>query len=439
MELYDIIVIGFGKAGKTFAAKSAAQGKKVAMIEKDANMYGGTCINVGCIPTKVLIHSAETGHNFSEAMAERKKVTERLRAKNFAMLDKAPTADVYNATARFVSNKVVEITSNGESKQLSAQVIIINTGAVSNRLPILGLKDSKHVYDSTEIQNLEQQPKRLGIIGGGNIGLEFASLYAKLGSEVTVFDPMSRIFVREEEEISLLAKEYMEEAGVAFELNSNISRISNKDDSVIITTQNGDYSFDAVLHATGRRANTDSLGLENTDIALTDRGAIKVDDFCQTSVENIFAVGDVNGGLQFTYVSLDDFRIVWNYLNGDQSYSAANRHHVPNTTFINPPLARVGIDEATAKKQGLNYKANSLPVAGMPRGHVNGDLRGIFKVVIDVDSQQILGATLFGQEAHELINLITLAMDNGIPYTYFQQQIFTHPTMAENLNDVFNF
>lgn len=439
MKTYDMIVIGFGKAGKTLAAKTAAQGKSVAMIEADATMYGGTCINIGCIPTKVLIHAAETGHDFQSAMAEREAVTSRLRAKNFAMLDNAATADVYNAKARFLADKVVEISSDNQTEKLTAEVIIINTGAVSNVLPIPGLTESKQVYDSTGIQTLKEQPKRLGIIGGGNIGLEFASLYAKLGSEVTVFDPLTRIFSREEEEISALAQKYMEEAGVRFELGSNISQVSNEGQSVLITTQNGTYSFDAVLYATGRRPNTADLGLENTAIELTERGAIKVDEFCQTAVSNVFAVGDVTGGLQFTYVSLDDFRIVWNYLNGDKSYSNKNRHHIPNTTFINPPLARVGLDEAQAKAQGLPYKANVLPVAGMPRAHVNADLRGIFKVVVDTNTRLILGATLFGAESQELINLITMAMDNQVPYTYFQKQIFTHPTMAENLNDLFNF
>lgn len=439
MKSYDMIVIGFGKAGKTLAAKSAAQGKNVAMIEKDAGMYGGTCINVGCIPTKVLITATEKGYDFTEAMAEKTAVVERLRAKNFGMLDNAPTADVYNATARFIDNKVIEITSDAQTEQLTADVIIINTGAVSNVLPIPGLKESQHVYDSTGIQTLEQQPARLGIIGGGNIGLEFAGLYAKLGTEVTVFDPVERIFAREEEEISKLAQSYMEEEGVQFKLGTKIESLANQGDAVVITTDQGQDTFDAVLYATGRKPNTADLALENTDIVLTERGAIQVDEYCQTAVPNVFAVGDVNGGPQFTYVSLDDFRIVFNYLNGNTDYSHKNRHHVPYNTFINPPLARVGIDEATAKAQGLNYKVNSLPVAGMPRAHVNGDLRGLFKVVVDADSQQILGATLFGKEAHEVINLITMAMDNNIPYTYFQKQIFTHPTMAENFNDLFNF
>lgn len=439
MKKYDVIVIGFGKAGKTLAGKLAISGKEVAMIEKDANMYGGTCINIGCIPTKVLIHAAETGHDFIEAMAEKTAVTTRLRAKNFEMLDNNPSVDVYNASAKFISNKVVEISSDTEKKELEGDVIIINTGAISNVLPIPGLKESKHVYDSTGIQNITQQPKRLGVIGGGNIGLEFASLYAQLGTEVIVFDPIDRIFAREEEEISNLAKQYMEEEGIHFELSSNISSVSNRGEAVIITTQNGEFEFDAVMYATGRKPNTENLGLENTDIELTERGAIKVDEFRQTSVPNVFAVGDVNGGLQFTYISLDDSRIVLSYLNGDKSYSDKNRRHVPNTTFINPPLARVGLDEKTAKAQGLDYKVNSIPVAGMPRAHVNADLRGIFKVVVDAKTNDILGATLFGAEAQELINLITLAMDNHIPYTYFQKQIFTHPTMAENFNDLFNF
>lgn len=438
MKTYDIIVIGFGKAGKTLAAKMAMQGKTVAMVEQEAQMYGGTCINIGCIPTKTLLHAAEKGLDFSSVMAEKDAVTSRLRAKNFAMLDQKDTVHVYTAKARFVQNKVIELLSDQDQEQITAETIIINTGAVSNRLPIPGLAESQGVYDSTGIQELAQQPERLGIIGGGNIGLEFATLYAELGSQVTVFDPQSRLFVREEPMVSDLVKTYMEEQGIHFELSSTIYQVANKADTVVITSDKGEFVFDAVLYATGRRPNTQELNLEATDIKLTDRGAIEVDDFCQTSVPGVFAVGDVNGGPQFTYVSLDDFRIVYGYLTGDKSYSLQNRRHVPTTTFVNPPLARVGLDEVTAKAEGLSYKANTLMVANMPRAHVNGDLRGFFKVVVNPETEEILGATLYGAEAGELINLITMAMDNKIPYSYFQKQIFTHPTMAENFNDLFN-
>lgn len=440
MKTYDLIVIGFGKAGKTIAAKAGKQGKSVAMIEKDDQMYGGTCINIGCIPTKVLIHSVETGHGFEEAMTERNAVTSRLRQKNFAMLDNQETIDVYHASAKFTANKEITITSlDGSQEELTAETIIINTGAVSNMLPIPGLSEAKNVVDSTEIQSLSSQPKKLGIIGGGNIGLEFASLYAQMGTEVTVFDPQERLISSEEEDVSDLVRKYMEEEGVSFQLSSQISSVSNDDELVVIETDKGKFTFDLVLYATGRKPNTANLGLENTDIQVTNRVAVQVDDYLQTSVPGVFAVGDVNGGLQFTYVSLDDSRIVWNYLNGNQDYSAQNRHHIPNTRFLNPPLARVGIDAKEAKVRGLHFKANALPVAVMPRAHVNGDLRGIYKVVVDTDTDLILGATLLGVEAPELINLITTAMDNHIPYTYFQRQIFTHPTMAENFNDLFNF
>lgn len=439
MKTYDMIVIGFGKAGKTLAAKMAMQGKTVAMVEQSPQMYGGTCINIGCIPTKTLLHAAEKGLDFASVMAEKDAVTSRLRAKNFAMLDQKDTVHVYTAKARFVQNKVIELLSDQDQEQITAETIIINTGAVSNRLPIPCLAESQGVYDSTGIQELAQQPDRLGIIGGGNIGLEFATLYAELGSQVTVFDPQSRLFVREEPMVSDLAKTYMEEQGIHFELSSTIYQVANKADTVVITSDKGELVFDAVLYATGRRPNTQELNLEATDIKLTDRGAIEVDDFCQTSVPGVFAVGDVNGGPQFTYVSLDDYRIVYGYLTGDQSYSLQKRRHVPTTTFVNPPLARVGLDEETAKAKGLNYKANTVMVANMPRAHVNGDLRGFFKVLVNPETEEILGATLYGAEAGELINLITMAMDNKIPYSYFQKQIFTHPTMAENFNDLFNF
>ena len=180
MSKYDLLVIGFGKAGKTLAATFAKEGKKVAVVEESSAMYGGTCINIGCIPTKTLIVAADNKKDYNEAKATRDKVVTKLNAKNFAMLDNSPNVDVYTARAKFVSNKVVEISANGETKQLEGEVVVINTGAKNNVLPIPGLTTSKNVYDSTELQKLEKAPKTLGIIGGGNIGLEFASLYSRL-------------------------------------------------------------------------------------------------------------------------------------------------------------------------------------------------------------------------------------------------------------------
>ena len=438
MKQYEVIVIGFGKAGKTLAGKMAALGKKVALVEQNAANYGGTCINIGCIPTKTLIHAAENNLTFDQAMELKDTVTTSLRNKNQMVLENSG-ADLINAHAKFVSNKVIEVSAGEETEQLTAETIVINTGAVSNVFPIPGLLETKNVVDSTGIQNLPEKPARLGIIGGGNIGLEFASLYARLGSQVTVFETAPALLGRYEEVAAKLAQQYLEEDGVSFVLGSEVESVANRGKEVVVTESGTEYVFDALMYAMGRKPATEGLGLENTDILVTERGAVQVDDFCETAVPGVYAVGDVNGGLQFTYTSLDDFRIVFGKLTGNGTYNLQSRKNVPNSLFIEPPLSQVGLTEKAAQEAGLPYKANELPVANMPRAHVNNDLRGIFKVVVNTETDEILGATLFGAGSHEIINLIKMAMDNKIPYTYIKNQVFTHPTLAENLNDVFNF
>ena len=436
MLTYDLIVIGFGKAGKTLAAKMAAQGKKVALIERSKAMYGGTCINIACIPTKTLLVAAEKGLAFDQVMAEKNAVTSRLNGKNYAAISGAGV-DIIDAEAHFLSNKVIEITAGDEKEELTAETIVINTGAVSNVLPIPGLTETEHVYDSTGIQNLEELPKRLGVLGGGNIGLEFAGLYNKLGSQVTVLDAAPVFLPRVEPSIAALAKQYMEEDGIKLLQNVRTTHVKNDGDEVVVVTESGEFRFDALLYATGRKPNVEPLQLENTDIELTERGAIKVDKHLETSVPGVFAAGDVNGGLQFTYISLDDFRILYSYLAGDGSYTLEDRKNVPTSMFITPPLAQIGLTEKEAQEQGLPIAVKEIPVAAMPRGHVNADLRGAFKAVVNTETKEIVGATIFSAGAQEIINILTVAMDNKIPYTYFSKQIFTHPTLAENLNDLF--
>lgn len=436
MLTYDLIVIGFGKAGKTLAAKMATQGKKVALIERSKAMYGGTCINIACIPTKTLLVAAEKGLTFDQVIAEKNAVTSRLNSKNYAGVSGAGV-DIIDGEAHFLSNKVIEITAGDEKEELTAETIVINTGAVSNVLPIPGLTDTKNVYDSTGIQNLKELPKRLGVLGGGNIGLEFAGLYNKLGSQVTVLDAAPVFLPRVESSIATLAKKYMEEDGIQLLQNVRTTQVKNDGDEVVVVTEDGEFRFDALLYATGRKPNIEPLHLENTDIELTERGTIKVDKHLETSVPGVFAAGDVNGGLQFTYISLDDFRILYSYLAGDGSYTLEDRKNVPTSMFITPPLAQIGLTEKEAQEQGLPIAVKEIPVAAMPRGHVNADLRGAFKAVVNTETKEIVGATIFSAGAQEIINILTVAMDNKIPYTYLSKQIFTHPTLAENLNDLF--
>ena len=436
MLTYDLIVIGFGKAGKTLAAKMASQGQKVALIERSKAMYGGTCINIACIPTKTLLVAAEKGLTFDQVIAEKNAVTSRLNSKNYAGVSGAGV-DIIDGEAHFLSNKVIEITAGDEKEELTAETIVINTGAVSNVLPIPGLTETKNVYDSTGIQNLKELPKRLGVLGGGNIGLEFAGLYNKLGSQVTVLDAAPVFLPRVEPSIAALAKQYMEEDGIQLLQNVRTTQVKNDGEEVVVVTEDGEFRFDALLYATGRKPNIEPLHLENTDIELTERGAIKVDKHLETSVPGVFAAGDVNGGLQFTYISLDDFRILYSYLAGDGSYTLEDRKNVPTSMFITPPLAQIGLTEKEAQEQGLPIAVKEIPVAAMPRGHVNADLRGAFKAVVNTETKEIVGATIFSAGAQEIINILTVAMDNKIPYTYFSKQIFTHPTLAENLNDLF--
>lgn len=436
MLTYDLIVIGFGKAGKTLAAKMASQGQKVALIERSKAMYGGTCINIACIPTKTLLVAAEKGLTFDQVMTEKNAVTSRLNSKNYAGVSGAGV-DIIDGEAHFLSNKVIGITAGDEKEELTAETIVINTGAVSNILPIPGLTETEHVYDSTGIQNLKELPKRLGVLGGGNIGLEFAGLYNKLGSQVTVLDAAPVFLPRVEPSIAALAKKYMEEDGIRLLQNVRTTQVKNDGEEVVVVTEDGEFRFDALLYATGRKPNIEPLHLENTDIELTERGAIKVDKHLETSVPGVFAAGDVNGGLQFTYISLDDFRILYSYLAGDGSYTLEDRKNVPTSMFITPPLAQIGLTEKEAQEQGLPIAVKEIPVAAMPRGHVNADLRGAFKAVVNTETKEIVGATIFSAGAQEIINILTVAMDNKIPYTYLSKQIFTHPTLAENLNDLF--
>lgn len=436
---YDLIVLGFGKAGKTLAAKLGSMGKAVAMIEENPLMYGGTCINIACIPTKTMIVAASKGLSYDQVLNQREVVTSRLRNKNFNMLDTNEHIDVYTGHGEFISNKEIAVTAGEDKIVLSSDTIIINTGAVSIKPIIDGIDTATGFYNSTEIQHLSSQPSTLGIIGAGPIGLEFASLYAKLGTKVTVFNIDSNILKREEPIAQKLANEYLTEQGVTVLNSVTLNAVSNKGNKPVITADNQNYTFDAVLYATGRRPNTTNIGLENTDITTNERGAIVVNDTCESSVPGVYAVGDVNGGPQFTYISLDDFRIVFGALTGNGHYTLKDRKNIPYTTFLTPPLARIGLTEEEAINKGYTVKTKEMLVATMPRAHVNDNLKGAFKIVVNTENNLILGATLYSQSAEELINLIKMAMDNNIPYTYFKNQIFTHPTMAENLNDLCNF
>ena len=405
-------------------------------------MYGGTCINIACLPSKRLIIEAANGVSYVDAVNGKNEMTAQLREKNYHMLADEKTVTVLDGKAHFIADHEIEVElPNGKKAQYKGDRIFINTGAVPVMLPIPGLKESKYILDSTQAMDEKKMPKNLTIIGAGYIGLEFASMFAKYGSKVTVLDHNKEFLAREDEDISNAVRKDMEDAGIKFELGADIEKITDEKTDAKVTYQiNGKtkaINADRILVATGRKPNTENLGLENTAIETTDRGAIKVDDFLRTTVDNVWAIGDVKGGLQFTYISLDDFRIIKDQLFGTGARMVSDRKVIPYSVFISPALSQVGLNEKQANKLEKEYKLFKLPVTAIPKAKVAKDNRGLFKALVDPETEKILGATLYGIESYELINMISLAMKAHLSYTVLRDQIYTHPTMSEAFNDLF--
>lgn len=438
MKTVENIIIGFGKGGKTLAKFLAQKGEEVLVIEKSNKMYGGTCINIACLPSKRLIIEAGNGMDFVKAVNGKNDMTSMLRTKNYHMLADEKTVTVLDGKAKFINNHQITVTTtDGETLEYQGKRIFINTGSTPVMLPIKGLSDSKAVLDSTSAMEQKELPKELVIIGAGYIGLEFASMFAEYGSKVTVLDLHDQFLPREDDDIASEIKKDLEESGVHFELGVKISEVNN--DTVFYQKDGQDHQVSAsrILVATGRKPNIEGLGLENTDINLTDRGAIKVNEYLETSVDNVWAIGDVKGGPQFTYISLDDFRIIKDQLYGDAQRTLNDRINIPYSVFISPSLSRVGLNEKEAQAQNIDYKLNKLPVTSIPKAQVLKDPRGLFKALIDPKTDQIIGVTLYGAESYELINMISLAINQHIPASVLRDQIYTHPTMSESFNDLF--
>lgn len=442
MKTIKNIIIGFGKGGKTLAKTLAQKGEEVLVIEKSAQMYGGTCINIACLPSKRLIIEAANGIEYSKAVNGKNEMTAFLRNKNYHMLADEPTVTVLDGTARFLDNHTVEVTDSAGKKHVyQGERIFINTGALPNILPISGLQESKYLLDSTAAMEQAKLPKKLVIIGAGYIGLEFASMFAKYGSQVTVLDHHEKFLGREDDDIRLAIKKDLEASNVKFELGAEIKEVVDGKDKVSVTYQVADeekiVSGDKILVATGRKPNTANLGLENTDIKLGKHGEILVNKYLQTNVDKVWALGDVKGGYQFTYISLDDYRIINDQLFGQKARNTEDRKVVPYSVFIDPAFSKVGISEKEAQQANIDYQVFKLPVTAIPKARVAKDTRGLFKAIVDPKTKQILGAALYGIESFELINLISLAMKAKIPYTVLRDQIYTHPTMSEAFNDLF--
>ena len=452
MRKVDAAVIGFGKGGKALAGALAAAGKTVALVEKSPKRYGGTCINVACIPTKSLVHSAalsaaqggtfdERAARYAAAIDEKDRVTGLLRGKNYHKLADLPNVEVVDGTASFVDATHLEVERpDGMREAIEAEQVFVNTGARPFVPPIPGV-DGPRVHVSETLLDVRTLPERLVVIGGGYIGMEFASLYANFGSQVTVVQDGEEFLPREDAEIAAAVLASLEARGIRVVRGADVRRIDDGPDEALVTVAADGAEerlpADAVLVATGRRPNVAGLNLEAAGVELTGRGAVRTDEHLRTSVPNIWAMGDVVGGLQFTYLSLDDFRIVRDDVLGDGARTTANRGTVPYSVFLDPPFSRAGMTEQEARAAGLNVKVAKLPAAAIPKAQLLQKPTGLLKAVIDADTDLVLGVHLFCEESYEMVNTAKLAMDAGLPYQVLRDAVYTHPTMSEAFNDLF--
>ena len=443
------IIIGFGKAGKTLANYLGNKGEKTILVEKSPKMYGGTCINVGCIPSKFLATAADrrsysqvsNEEYYQNAVINKKALIAKLNKANYDKVAMNSNVEVIDGLASFKDEHTVNIQMANGVEEVSAERIFINTGAKPFIPSVEGLEVGNRIHTSETLMNLEDFPKTLTILGSGFIGLEFAATYAKFGTKVTVIDKAEKLLAREDDDVANAVFESYKSLGVEFIFGADTKHVEQDENTVTLSYEvngeTGKISSDVLLVATGRTPNTKELHLENAGVEVSERGFVNVNEHLQTNKPHIFAMGDVKGGPQFTYISLDDYRIVKSYLDGNGAYTRNDRQPIAFSAFLHPTYSRVGLSEKEARQAGYNIKVATLPVTAIPKAKILGNQTGIYKAIVDADTNQILGTVLFGEESHEVINIVVTAMIAKQPYTALANQIFTHPTMAEALNDLF--
>lgn len=455
MDRFETLIIGSGQAGKPLALELARAGRSVALVERA--FVGGTCINDGCTPTKTMVASARVAHlarraadygvhagnvtvDLAAVVARKRAMVERFRHYGTQALQREPNLSLIFGHARFVDSHTVEVQLNeGGTRRLTAERIAINTGARPAVPPVPGLADVPFL-DSTSIMELERVPEHLVVIGGGYIGLEFGQMFRRFGARVTVLQREDRLVPREDADVSEAVRKLLAEDGLDIECNVAITRVVPSGTCIevqferdgVSTTVRGSH----VLLASGRRPNTEDLGLAAAGIATDRAGFITVDATLQTNVSGVYALGDVKGGPAFTHISYDDYRVLRDrWLHGHDA--RIGDRLVPNTMFIDPQLAQVGLSEAEALRQGRDIRVAKLPMTGVARALETGEARGFIKVIVDAKTDQILGCCVLGIEGGELMSMLQIAMTGRLPYTALKEMVFAHPTLAEGLNNVF--
>lgn len=454
MNQYDAVIIGTGQGGKPLALALARAGWNVAAIEREH--VGGTCINVGCTPTKTMVASARTAYvsrrgaqygvhagpvevNMAEVRARKQKMVERFRNYGQGVMENTPRLELMFGEASLKDARTVTVRlKSGGTRELSADRIVINTGGRPSVPPVPGIESVPYL-DSTGIMELQTLPEHLIILGGGYVGLEFAQMFRRFGARVTVVNRDARLIRREDPDVSGEVEKILVEDGVAVLNSVNVTRLekaANGGVRVVPAAGASEINGSHLLLALGRVPNSDRLNLAAAGVALDKGGYVSVNDGLETSVPGIYAIGDVKGGPAFTHISYDDFRVLReNWLRGGKAGIAGRM--VPNCMYIDPQLATVGINETEAQQRGLDYRMAKLPMTGVARALEMSETRGFMKAIVDSKTHQILGCTVLGVEGGEIMSMLQIAMMGKVPYDEIKEGIFAHPTLAESLNNLF--
>ena len=446
-EQFDAIIIGAGQSGPFLAARLAGAGRKVALIEKQH--LGGTCVNDGCTPTKTLVasaraawaarHAADFGVTIQgpvsvdmKAVKARKDKVVGASVKSLTdWIGSLKTLDYIKGTASFVSPTEVKV----GKRVLTAPQIFINTGAAAAVPDWPGIKSMPYLTN-TSMMNIDTLPGHLIIAGASYIGLEFAQMYARFGSKVTVIERGPRPASREDEDVSDAIRRILEAEGVTFLFNTTIEAVGKAGHGVLLSLHTGKRRASVegthFLVALGRTPNSAALNLEAAGITPDEHGYIPVDDHLRTSVKGIWAMGDVNGRGAFTHTSYNDFEIVADNVIDGGKRSIAGRIPVYGL-FIDPPLGRVGMSETEVRKTGRKALTATMPMSKVARARERGETEGLMKVVVDAESKQILGAAILGIGGDEVVHSLLQLMVSGIPYTTMMNTMHIHPTVTELL------
>ncbi|HMG72209.1 MAG TPA: mercuric reductase [Pyrinomonadaceae bacterium] len=453
MEHYDAIIIGSGQGGNPLSTTLAKADWKTALVERA--YVGGTCINYGCTPTKTMFNSARIAYlarraadygvhhgevtvNMREVRERKQRIVEEFRESGLKGIKRTQNLDLLTGNAKFIGPREIEVQLNdGAVRTLTAEKIFINTGCRPVRPQLEGIDDLP-TLDSTSIMELDEIPEHLLVLGGGYVGLEFGQMFRRFGSRVTIVQRVGQLLGREDQDVAEAVLNVMKEDGIDVFLNAEAVRVQKDGVQINLTVRTTDgeqtLSGSHLLVAVGRKPNTEDLNLSAVGIETDQQGNIKVNNKLETNVPGVYALGDVKGGPQFTHISYDDFRIIrTNLVEGGNA--TTDGRLVPYTVFIDPQLGRIGLSETEAR--GRNIRVAKLPMTHSARAVEMSETRGFMKAIVDADTNQILGAAVLGVEGGELMSMFEIAMLGKLPYTVLKDAIFSHPTLAESLNNLF--